>query len=151
MRRYDVEMRRGAEQVRLRFAVRDDAADRRTAGRVNRGDAAFEPVGGSFDFPLIEKQRAEIDRGLGIVGRDRQRFAKTALGLLYMAAGLLRIAEIVQNFRRRGLIRRFRKKMHGGFVISTVETLESCQGFVGWGHGSSAIAGSDRPVLVLRR
>src|SRR5580704_5850698 len=140
-----MKMRRRAQQVRLRFALGNDRADGGAASCVDRCDAALEPVGGGFNLALVKQKRAKIDRSLSIVGRDRQRFAKAALGFLHVAARLLRIAEIVKDFGRRSFVRSFGEKMNSGFVISTVETFESCQGFVGWGHGSSAIAGSDRP------
>src|SRR5579871_3581461 len=94
-------MRRGAQQVWLRLAVGDDAADGGTADGVDRADAAFEPVGGGFDFAFVEEERAEVNGGLRIVWRNGQRFAEAALRFLHVAAGLLRVAEIVENFSSR--------------------------------------------------
>src|SRR5580704_11698764 len=78
----DVKIHRGTWQVRLGLAVDDDLADSAAAGGVDRGDTAFEPVGGGFDFAFVEEECAEIDRGLRVVGRDGQRFAEAPLGFL---------------------------------------------------------------------
>ena len=117
----------------------------RCGERLRSRRRAFEPVGGSFDFALVERERAEIDRGLGVVRRDGQSFAEATLGFLHVTAGLLRVAEIVEDFGAWVFLGRFCEKVYG-FLISAMEALRSCQGRVGWGHGSSAIAGSDRPV-----
>src|SRR5580704_13418894 len=78
----DMKIRRGMWQVRLELVVGDDLADCRAAGGVDRGDTAFEPVGGGFDFAFVEEERAEIDCGLRVVWRDGQRFAEAPLGFL---------------------------------------------------------------------
>ena len=136
----------GGQRIRLRLAVGDDLADGGAPGRVDGGDAALEPVGGGFDFAFVEEERAEIDGGLRVVGSDGESFAEAALGFLDVAAGLLGVAEIVEDFGGGPFFGGFGEKMDGAFVVSTVETFESCDGLIGWGHAFlfSAIAGGDR-------
>jgi hypothetical protein len=141
--RDDVELGWG-QQGRLCFAIGENAADGGAPAGVDRSEAAFEPIGGAFDLALVEEERSEIDCGLCIVGSDRQRFAEAAFGFLNAAAVLLRVTEIVENFGGRRFLGRLREKVHSGVVVSGVEALQSCKGFVAGDMVSSAIAGGDR-------
>ena len=73
------ELRPGRRSACLSSALFDDDAHGGAAGGVDGGDAAFEPVGGGFDFAFVEEESAEVDGGLRVVGSDREGFAKAAL------------------------------------------------------------------------
>jgi hypothetical protein len=63
------------------------------------------------------------------------------LGFLNAAASLLRVTQIVENLRGWRFMGRFREQVHRSVVITTMKTFQCCEGFIGWGHYSSAIVG----------